>query len=175
MGTVDHSERESERGKKSISLINLARLATLARLIWINEMGCGFSSACCPQFTRFSLMKLTPVWLLCQIFIGWSSMPGVMAITGISGTPATNKCMFLFRWLWRELCCCLSPIWSCATASAEGLPVSLTSTGVAERCSELCLCELQSAPSNTRLSQCAAAWPPSLLLLNLRRISVCRQ
>lgn len=44
------AHRVGETGKKSISQINLAHLATLARLIWINEMVCCFHSACCHEF-----------------------------------------------------------------------------------------------------------------------------
>lgn len=65
---------ESERGKKSISLINLARLATLARLIWINKMACSFSSACCPQFNFDLLMELTPIWLAKFVWVDWACL-----------------------------------------------------------------------------------------------------
>lgn len=63
IGQPAFSESQRKGGKKSISLINLVRLATLARLIWINNTACSFSSACCPQFNFDLLIELAPVCL----------------------------------------------------------------------------------------------------------------
>lgn len=156
-------ESEREKGeKKSISLINLARLATLARLIWINKMACSFSSACCPQFNFDLLMELTPIWLAKFVWVDWACLASWRygdkwhrQMCLFVQTLATRTLrLYILRshhapMLLPMLCVCLHSLFSTRAAAAAAVRCVLIYSE---------LREFESA-SNTRPSQCSSAWP----------------
>lgn len=170
MGKEDHSESQGE-GKKSISLINLARLATLARLIWINEMACSFSSACCPQFTLGFCWWSSPPSDCWDKFVSvdwarlaswqygdkWHSSHKKMYVL-VRTVMMGALLLYIFRCVHAPLL--LPPLRVCLHLWPP--PVLLKDA-------------LSCARVSLNLSQCSGAWPPSLLLLNLRRITISRQ
>lgn len=75
---------ESQEGRKTISPINLRRLATLPRLTWINETACCFSATRCPQisviFADIAPRRLTCLAKFISCSCGWPSVPGTREI-----------------------------------------------------------------------------------------------